>query len=102
MSGLVDANYAAVSGIENMPIKITEVTQRVYKGYKRDELLLQKVRLDFIGHKIQMFNVVDNLRESFHDPKKFLRARQFIVDFFKILENDKKFNKHIVSRARTR
>ena len=102
MSGLVDANYAAVSGIENMPIKITEVTQRIFKGYKRDELLLQKVRQDFIGHKTQMFKAIDNLRESFHEPKQFLTAKQFIVDFFEILESDKKFNKHIVSRARTR
>ena len=64
MSGLVNANYAAVSGIENMPIKITNVTQRLYKGYKRDELLLQKVRQEFISHKIQMFNTIENLSWS--------------------------------------
>ena len=102
MSGLVDASYAAVSGTENMPIKITEVTQRLYKGYKRDELILQKVRQDFIDHKIQMFNTIDNLREFFHNPKQFLKARQFIVEFFEILESDSKFNENIVSRTRTK
>jgi len=102
MSGLVDANYAAVSGTENMPVKITEVTQRLYKGYKRDELLLQKVRQDFISHKIQMFNAIDNLRGFFHNPKQFLKAKQFIVEFFEILESDNKFNENIVSRTRTK
>jgi hypothetical protein len=102
MSGLVNANYAAVSGIENMPIKITNVTQRLYKGYKRDELLLQKVRQEFISHKIQMFNTIENLRELFNEPKQYLKAKQFIVDFFEILESDKKFNKKIMSRTRTK
>ena len=102
MSGLVNPNYAAVSGIENMPIKITEVTQRLYKGYKRDELLLQKVRQEFISHKIQIFKTIDNLRELFNDTKQYLKAKQFIVGFFEILESDKKFNKNIISRTRTK
>jgi hypothetical protein len=102
MSGLVNANYAAVSGIENMPIKITEVTQRLYKGYKRDELLLQKVRQEFISHKIQIFNTIDDIRELFSDPKQFLKAKQYIADFFEIIESDKKFNKNMVSRTRTK
>ncbi len=102
MSGLVNPNYAAVSGIDNLPIKITEVTQRAYKGYKRDALLLQKVRQEFMSHKIQMFNTIDNLRESFSEPKQYLKAKQFMVGFFEILESDQKFNKNIVIRARTK
>lgn len=102
MSGLVNPNYAAVSGIQNMPVKITEVTQRAYKGYKRDELLLEKVRQEFRSHKIEMFNTIDNLRVLFDDPKQYIKAKQYIVGFFEILESDKKFNKNIVSRARTK
>ena len=102
MSGLVNPNYAAVSGIDNLPIKITEVTQRAFKGYKRDELLLQKVRQEFKSHKIEMFNTVDNLKELFNDPKQFVKAKQFMVGFFEILESDKKFDKNIVNRTRTK
>jgi hypothetical protein len=102
MSGLVDANYAVVSGIQNMPIKISRVTQRLYKGYKRDELLLQEVRHDYINHKMQILETADNLKSLFNNPKNFLKARQFILGFFDILENDKKFNTYIVSRTRTK
>ena len=102
MSGLVNASYATISGIENLPIKITAVSRRLYKGYKRDELLFQEVRQDFINNKVEMFNTINSLKKFFHYPKQFLSAKQFIVEFFEILENDDLFNKKIVNRARTK
>jgi hypothetical protein len=100
MSGLVDAPYATVSGIQNMPIKITAVTQRLYKGYKRDESIFQEVRQDYLHHKIEMLNTVDSLEEFFQNRKLFMKAKQFIADFFEILENDERFDKNILNRAR--
>jgi len=102
MSGLVNASYATISGMANMKGNITEVTQRVYKGYKRDEDLLQKVRQKYISSKERIFKVIDNLKEYFQDPNQCEQAKEFVVDFFKVMEDDKKFNKYIADRARTR
>jgi len=101
MSGLVDADYATISGVDNMPNNITEVTQRLYKGYKRDESIFQEVRQDFLGHKIEILETVDNLKEFFQNPDQFKKAKLYVVDFFEILESDKSFDKYILSRART-
>ncbi len=100
MSGLVNSSYAVVSNIQNIPLSITEVTQRLYKGYKRDELLLQEVRQDYMTHKTQIFIAIDNLKKFFNDPKQFYEAKKFIVDFYEILESDKKFEKYFMDRAR--
>ena len=102
MSGLVNANYAAVSGTENLSIKIADVTQRAYKGYKRDEVLIQKVRRDFINHKIELLNTIDDLKELFSEPKRYEKTKRYLFDFFEILESDEKFNKNIISRTRAK
>ncbi len=102
MSGLVNAEYAMVSNIQNLSGNITGVTDRIYKGYKRDEVLMQKVRQDFLNHKTEMLKAVDDLREYFQDTTQFEKAKEFVIDFFEILESDKKFQKNIVGRVRTR
>jgi hypothetical protein len=100
MSGLVNASYAVVSDIQDVTLNITEVTQRAYKGYKRDELLFEKVRKEFINHKPKIFKVIDDLEDDFYDRNQFINAKGFVSDFFEILENDKKFKKYIIDRAR--
>ncbi len=102
MSGLVNASYASISGMENMKGTITKVTQRVYKGYKHDDDLLQEVREKYISSKNEIYAVMDNLKEYFQNPILFVEAEDFIVDFFEIMENDKKFNKYIVDHRRSR
>jgi len=102
MSGLVNTSYATISGTQNLPVKITEVTQRAYKGYKRNELLLQKVREEFISNKDQIFNTVNNLKEFFNDSNQFYKAKNFITGFYEIIENDKKFKKNFIVRVRTK
>ena len=65
MSGLVDATYAVVSNVQNMNLNIEEVTERAYKGYKRNEELFEKVRQEFIANKSKMFETIDNLKQYF-------------------------------------
>jgi hypothetical protein len=102
MSGLVNAPYAGISGMENMKVSITAVTQRVYKGYKRDYDILQKVRVQYITSKDGIFAVMDSLKQYFQNPMLFLEAKDFVDDFYEIMESDKKFEKFIVNRARTK
>jgi hypothetical protein len=101
MSGLVDASYATISGMDNMERSITHVTQRVYKGYKRDARLVQKVRQDFIAHKDEIFRVIDSLEEFFGNQRQFITAKDFIADFYNTMEDDKKFRKRIIEGTRT-
>lgn len=100
MSGLVNANYAKVSGIENLPTKITHVTQRAYKGYAREESVLQSVRQEFIAYKDSIFDAVEQLKDFFYDSDQFDKAKEYVADFFEIIEDDKSFNKYIATQSR--
>jgi len=102
MSGLVNASYATVSGMENMKVTISKVTERVYKGYKRDIDLMQAVRKEYLTSKEGIFKVMDDLNQYFQNPGKYEQAKEFVIDFFKIMEDDKQFKKHILDRARSR
>ena len=100
MSGLVDASYAVVSNIQNITLDITDVKERVYKGYKRDELLFEQVRKEFIDNKSKMFEAIDLLEKYFDDSNQFIIAKRFVTEFFEIIENDNAFKRKILDKAR--
>ena len=100
MSGLVDASYSVVSNVQNMDLDIEEVTERAYKGYKRDYIFFEQVRKEFLANKSKMFEVIDSLEKYFLDDKQFSRAKNFIGEFFEILVNDSRFRRNILDRAR--
>ena len=100
MSGLVDASYAVVSQVQGEVLDITQVTQRLYRGFKRNPAVYQSVRNEFLKNKSEMLAIVDDLESSFEDPKEFSQARRFINDFFEVLENEKTYRKEILSVAR--
>lgn len=100
MSGLVDTSYSVVSNVQNMNLDITEVTERAYKGYKRDEAIFEQVRQEFIRNKTKMFEVIDGLENYFKDKNQFIKARRFIESFFDILQNDKSYQRNIFDKAR--
>lgn len=100
MSGLVDTSYSVVSNVQNMVLDITEVTERAYKGYKRDEKVFKQVRQEFIGNKSKMFDSIDSLEKYFKDKNQFIRARKFIESFFEIIQNDKSYKRNILDKLR--
>jgi len=102
MSGLVNAPYADVTNVQNLSGGITHVTDRIYKGYEREEAQLQAVRRSFLEKKTRLLEEVDSLEELFEDKNSFKEARRFIVSFFDILEDDNKFSKNILNRLRSR
>jgi hypothetical protein len=102
MSGLVNANYAAVTNIQNLSGSITEVTQRIYKGYERDITLLQQVRAQYLDKRMEMLDALELLKDEFQDRNQYREAEKFIESYFEILESDKKFKKNILDRQRTR
>ncbi|MBT8183441.1 MAG: hypothetical protein KJN76_01265 [Eudoraea sp.] len=100
MSGLVNASYATISGMQNMKGSIASVTERVYKGYNRGNELLEQVRQEFIAHKAEMLAVVDGLKVEFNNPNRFNEAREFVNEFFEVVEDDKKFQRRVIEKTR--
>ncbi|MEN8790036.1 MAG: hypothetical protein ABF293_01165 [Flavobacteriaceae bacterium] len=102
LSGLVNASYAVVSEVGNQSLPITHVTERLYRGYKRNVQLLKQVRQEYLGRQGQMMAEVDNLKPLFENIREYQEARDYLSSFFIILANQEKFKKEIENRARTK
>jgi hypothetical protein len=102
MSGLVNAPYAAVTNIQNLSGTITHVTDRIYKGYERERPLLDQVRNEYLEKKPDLLGELYRLKELFEDQAQYREASDFLLSFFAILEDDKKFEREIATRLRTR
>ena len=46
--------------------------------------------------------MVSSFKSEFSNPKEFENMFEFMNDFYEILEDDSKFDKRIVSQARTK
>jgi len=100
MSGLVNADYALVSNVQNLQLNISDVTERMYKGFKRDPQIFEQVRQQFLQNKEEILETIDQYRPLFRSKKEFFTAKKFLVGFFDILSNDKKFQSDIIAMAR--
>ncbi|WP_405399904.1 hypothetical protein [Maribacter sp. Asnod2-G09] len=100
MSGLVDASYAVVSNIQNTELDITDVKQRTYRGFKRDEKLFQEVRQLFLDKRPEIYDLIESLEIYFEDKRSHAKAEDYIKSFYAILKNDSKFRSQIVNAAR--
>lgn len=99
MSGLVNTNYAVVSQIQGETLPIDRVTDRLYRGYQRDPAVYEQVREHYLTHKDAILAKAEALQPEFRDPKEYDRARDFILEFFDILEDKSKYRAKIVDKA---
>lgn len=103
LSGLVNASYSFVPQVnENQQLPISDVTERLYRGFKRNPILMQKVRQEYLQNKEELLKVVNDLKPLFEDDEPFKIARSYIMDFFRILESDTKFNNQILGKMRAK
>jgi hypothetical protein len=102
MSGLVDASYAVVSQIAKEELPITDVKQRMYRGFKRDPQIYKEIRQQYLDKKGDMLAVFDKYESIFYDDREFRMAKQFILDFYEVIENENSYNDKIFSQARTK
>lgn len=102
MSGLVNASYSVVSQIQNETLSISNVTERLYRGFKRNPSIYELVRKEFLNKRPEMFKIIDELEPSFDDPREFKAARDFIADFFTVLADDSKYKSRILKMARVK
>lgn len=95
MAGLVNTSYAASS------IAVNSVTERKYRGFVRDKEQFEQVRREFIDNKDKLISVMDKNASYFDQPEEFNIAKDYILSFFDILVNNKKFKNEILEQART-
>jgi len=101
MSGLVNANYASISEAGDTPLPISSVKERYYRGFKRDPKIIAQVRQEFRNNKFKVIELIDSLEPLFEDPKEFSYAKNYLMDFYKVMENDALYKKEITNRLRT-
>jgi len=102
MSGLCNTSYSEVSTVGGDVLPITDVTQRMYRGFKRDNEVLFEVRKQFLENKPNMLAIIESYKDQFENPKQYVLCLGYIKDFFYVLSNDAKFNKEILNRARVK
>ena len=96
----MNAPYAAVNGTQTLDASISEVTERLYKGYIRDIALMQQVRGEFLAARPKMEQCVEDLAPYFNDQQQLAEAREFLDYFFHILEDDRLFERRILEHMR--
>jgi hypothetical protein len=102
MAGMVNTHYAVVSEIQNEQLQIDKVTQRLFRGFKRDPGLYDSVRNDFLSKEAQLMDIINSHESDFQNPSAYEKCRDFIADFFKILRDNKSYRSQILAMARTK
>ena len=98
LCGLVDASYAIV----NSNLGISSVKERKYRGFKRDESLVQDVRDQLLSKKSQFFQIINDQEPLFELASEFESTKTYLSSFFEILENDKQFSRVVIQNMRTK
>ena len=95
-SGLVDAYYAK----PNPMLKISSVTERVYRGLcRRDPQVFAWMRKFYISKEEDIFNTLNDFKDKLGE-KEFSRVNSYIESFFSILKSDSEFKLNILSKCR--
>lgn len=101
MAGLVNCSYAVVSEIPNEKVSLGSVTDRLYRGFKRDPMIIEQVRQEFLSNQDKMLALVNGLEYAFDDQREFNIAKEYIESFFELISDDKKFRSRILDKQRS-
>lgn len=100
MCGLVNANYAVVSEIQGEVLALNSVTERLFRGFKRDPALFEQVRQQYRDQRGEIMRRVEALKSSFRNEKQYEEARNYVVSFFTVLDDPAKYQSEILNKAR--
>ena len=99
-AGLVNPPYAAVSNTQTLDASISDVTQRIYKGFQRDEALMQEIRAELLAREEEMLQTVQQTKPLFKNPEQFRTMLAYLQESFDILRSDSQFQRQILARMR--
>ena len=95
-SGLVNAFYAK----PNPMLKISKVTERVYRGLcRRDPNVFAGMRDLYISKEENIFNILNAYKDNLSD-KEFERVSSYVKSFYDIIKSDSEFQDKILSKCR--
>jgi hypothetical protein len=94
MTGLVSPPYAQVSNL----VDIEKVTDRLYRGYCRDESIMQAIRQEFLAKENDLMALIDN--QLFMEERDVKLANSYLKDFFSTMTNDNQFEFQIMMKCR--
>ena len=100
MNGFVDPSYETVSSRPKNSFLINKVTERKFRGFKRDVKLFEQVRQEFLKNKTKFITIIESYKNQFENQSEYTKAKNYISDFFKILEVDKSFKSEILDQMR--
>jgi hypothetical protein len=83
---------------ETLPIN--DVTDRLWRGYKRPPGVYEQVRDYYLTNKSAILAKAEALKTEFRDQKEYEEAREYILEFFAILESPADFKRQILDKAR--
>jgi hypothetical protein len=95
MTGLVNPPYAQV----NSNISITKITERLYRGFCRDESVFQYARKVFLEKENEIMGLVETYKPYYSEADS-KAMKSFLGDFFSILKSDRVFQDQIVESCR--
>jgi len=95
MTGIVNPPYSQVSNL----VDIEHVTERLYRGYCREEPLMQAIRQEYLDKEPEIWAVVDEY-ESMIDKGDFKAFRSYLEEFFTMLEEDRLFESQVLMACR--
>ena len=95
-SGLVNAYYAK----PNPMLKISSVTERVYRGLcKRDPEVFAYMRELYISKEENIYSILSEYKDNFNE-KEYNRLTIYMRSFFDILKSESEFKNKILSKCR--
>jgi hypothetical protein len=94
-SGLVDAPYA----LAPESLRVSGVTDRLYRGYCVSTAEMPAVIDEFRGHRAQMMALIAN--EPRLNPRFKAKATRFMDGFFAVLDDPAKVDAQIVRKCRS-
>jgi type III secretion system FlhB-like substrate exporter len=95
MAGLVNAPYATI----NESLGIKNVQERLYRGYCRNESVMNYVRSEYLRQESAIMKVMNDHRSYFNE-NEFIQMKMFIEQFFTNLKIDKQFRDGILLSCR--
>ncbi|UZD24156.1 hypothetical protein PBT90_12255 [Algoriphagus halophytocola] len=96
MTGLVMPPYSQVSNL----LEISSVKERLYRGYCREEPMMQAIRQEYLANEKQLLEAVNDLQPLINE-REIDNMHAFLNEFFDILKDDNRFAINILSACRT-
>jgi len=93
-SGLVDAHYA----VPNEALRITRVTQRLFRGFCLHNATLESARAEFLEKRRAIAAIVE--AEQLLRSRNRSRAIRYLNEFYDVVEDDARFERAITNACR--